>query len=931
MKHHYAFSARSIPLLLAVLCFLLPAQKEALAYPTGITGYTTSGCTCHSPGQSSNTSLSFSSASGSFTVSPGGELTVTLTVAHSSQSAAGTDIGVVNSSNQNAGTLSPASGSGLYLSNSELTHSSAKSMSGGQASFTFTWTAPSTPGTYTIRAAGNAVNQNGNSSGDYYNTATQSITVSAQPAVTLTAPNGGEQWCGGSSQNITWTSTSVTNVKIELSSNGGSSYPTTLVASTPASAGSWAWNIPAGQTIGDQYRIRISDASNASVNDASATNFSIKGATAISQHPESQTGCEGTPVSFTVAASGANLTYQWRKDGTNINGANSATYTIASPAAASAGSYDVVVNGNCGGSVTSNAASLTVRGRPTITEHPASYSVCAGQSVTLAVTATGDNLTYQWRHEGAPVAGATESSYTIASAVAGDAGRYDVVVSGTCSPAATSNFGIVQIASPAAITQQPQSQTVCENSTVSLTVEATGVQSYIWRKNGVTINGATGPTYTISSAGAGAEGAYTVTVMGLCDNDSVVSQVATLDITRRPAITQQPVNVTVLEGSPMSLSVIATGATLSYQWKKNGTDIDGATERFLSITNTELSDAGSYTVLVSNSCGTVTSATAVVTVTPAGPGPVLALSSNLLNFEVVVVDSQREKTVTVSNSGTEDLVISAIEVEGDNAGDFTIVDMPSLPVTLTPATGSLELTIRFSPAAEGDKTGELVFTSNAIVNPTVSLSGVGAVVSVAPVAGSTTEFGTVEVGADKTVDIVIKNTGIIPARISAVTLGGTNGNLFSVESISPAVPAELLPSQEMTISVTYTPMAAGTVTAQLSATVDGMASPVVVELTGEAVPSTSVRGEAIATTFGVAPNPVTDYTVIRLSGAQGADISVVDESGRTIRSLGRTEATEQAVRWDGRDDSGRLCAAGMYRVVLSLNGRIQTIPVVLTR
>lgn len=923
-------SVRGIPLLLAVLCFLLLAKEDVLAYPTGITGYTTVGCNCHSPGQSSNTSLSFTSGSGSFTVAPGGVLSVTLTVAHSSQVAAGTDIGVVNSSNQNAGTLSPATGSGLYLSSSELTHSAAKNMSGGQASFAFTWTAPNTPGTYTIRAAGNAVNLNGGNTGDYYNTATQTVTVSASPTVTVTAPNGNEQWCAGASQNITWTVSSVTNVKIELSSDGGNSYPTTLVASTPAAAGSWAWNIPANQTVSDQYRVRISDASNAAVNDASNNNFSIKGATAISQQPQPIVGCEGTAVSFSVAASGANLTYQWRKDGNNITGANGATYTIASPVPASAGSYDVIVGGSCGASVTSNAATLTVRARPTIVVHPGSYAVCKGESVTLSVEATGEGLTYQWRYEGTPVAGATQSTYIIASVASSNAGRYDVVVSGTCSPAATSNFGMVQLAPSPSITQQPQSQSVCEGSSVSLSVQATGGMGYIWRKNGTVIGGAISPEYTIQSANVNAEGDYSVTVVGLCDNST--SQTVTLSITKKPSITLQPANVSVTEGDAIVLSVTATGANLSYQWKKNGTAINNATQKQLSIGSASTSDAGSYTVLVSNACGTVTSATSVVTVTPSGPGPVLVLSQTSLDFGTIAVEDQKEITMTIGNGGTESLDISAIVINGDNAGDFTIVNMPTLPLTLQPESQPVEMTIRFSPSAAGNRTANLAVTSNAPGASSVSLNGVGAVVTVTPVAGSTTEFGTVEIGTPKTMDIVIKNTGIIPAQISSVTLGGANANLFSIVSVSPVTPAELAPQGEMTVKVMFTPAVAGSVVAQLSIAVDGMAAPVVVQLTAEAIQSTSVGEEHIASVFSVSPNPVVDNTMIRaVVGTPGAELSVVDTFGRTVRHFGQSVSTDQSVQWDGRDDSGYLCSAGVYRIVLSLNGTMQTLPVVLVR
>ncbi len=70
----------------------------------------------------------------------------------------------------------------------------------------------------------------------------------------------------------------------------------------------------------------------------------------------------GDPVTFTVVASGtAPLSYQWRKNGTNIGGATGSSYDIASAAPGDAGTYDVVVTNSCG-SVDSNDATLTVNG-----------------------------------------------------------------------------------------------------------------------------------------------------------------------------------------------------------------------------------------------------------------------------------------------------------------------------------------------------------------------------------------------------------------------------------------------------------------------------------------------------------------------------------------------------------------------------------------
>ncbi|MBM4176845.1 MAG: choice-of-anchor D domain-containing protein [Ignavibacteria bacterium] len=92
------------------------------------------------------------------------------------------------------------------------------------------------------------------------------------PSVTVNSPNGGETWYVGQSKNITWTSQVITNVKIELTTNNGTIW-STIIASTPASNGSYAWTVT--NTPSAQCKVRISDASNAATNDESNSTFTI--------------------------------------------------------------------------------------------------------------------------------------------------------------------------------------------------------------------------------------------------------------------------------------------------------------------------------------------------------------------------------------------------------------------------------------------------------------------------------------------------------------------------------------------------------------------------------------------------------------------------------------------------------------------------------
>jgi len=190
-----------------------------------------------------------------------------------------------------------------------------------------------------------------------------------------------------------------------------------------------------------------------------------------------------------------------------------------------------------------------------------------------------------------------------------DAGTYTVVVSGTspCSPV-TSQNAVLNVNQAVAISVQPAtSQTVCSGTNVSFGVTATGTGlTYQWRKgttnltNGGNISGVNTATLTLTGALTGDAGSYNVIVSGTSPCGAVTSSDATLVVNQVVAISTQPAtSQTVCSGFPVSFSVSATGTGLTYQWKKNGTNISGATSNMYSISNVSTLNAGNYTVEVS--------------------------------------------------------------------------------------------------------------------------------------------------------------------------------------------------------------------------------------------------------------------------------------------------------------------------------------------
>ena len=182
--------------------------------------------------------------------------------------------------------------------------------------------------------------------------------------------------------------------------------------------------------VTNAYGIATSDEAVLSVN-------SVPQPPLITGQPLPKSVLVGASASFDVAAQsqGGSLTYQWRRNGTPIPGATGTRYTLAATVAADNGTaFSVIVSSSNGTSATSNNAVLTV-GVPTplaITNPPQNTSVSVGQSASFSVSVTGGAAapTFQWRRNGASIAGANAVSYTTPATTLADSGAtFSVVVS----------------------------------------------------------------------------------------------------------------------------------------------------------------------------------------------------------------------------------------------------------------------------------------------------------------------------------------------------------------------------------------------------------------------------------------------------------------------------------------------------------------------
>ncbi len=149
--------------------------------------------------------------------------------------------------------------------------------------------------------------------------------------------------------------------------------------------------------------------------------------------PAGRTVAAGTNVTLTVEfLANPAPTFQWRKNGALIAGANGPSLTLENVQAADAGSYTVILS-NLAGLVTSAPAVLAIDPAALgITSHPASQHVAAGATVTLTAAANGSGLTYQWTKNGVALPGATGATLVLRDATAAAMGFYRAEVrSGT--------------------------------------------------------------------------------------------------------------------------------------------------------------------------------------------------------------------------------------------------------------------------------------------------------------------------------------------------------------------------------------------------------------------------------------------------------------------------------------------------------------------
>ena len=458
--------------------------------------------------------------------------------------------------------------------------------------------------------------------------------------------------------------------------------------------------------------------------------LTVNTAPVITSQPSSNTVYASQSATFSVTATGASpLSYQWVFNGTNIANANTNAYTVTNAQTSNQGNYAVVIT-NYLGSVTSINAGLLITTQavavivewdfnsptpdantgtgtltpvigtgtasyvggtsangtgfasgsttdPNTTDNsgwnmitfPASSSAnkTAGAQFTVS-TAGRQNIVIRWDQRGSSSAskysrlqystnGTTWTDYPTAitlgstsfepetnnlsaiptandssnftfrivaefqsTATGGGSANY-VGASGTYATSGSMRFDMVTVSGSVipvivapSITNQPASQSVAEGGSATFTVGAGGTSpSYQWQLWSTNIPGATASTYTRSNVQPEDEGFYSVIVSNSAG--SVTSSNAYLSVIVPPSIIDQPVDQIAVVGSSASFSVDTAGSgPLSFQWQLASTNLLNETNSVLNLNNIASTQAGVYTVSVTNAAGFTISSNAVLTV-----------------------------------------------------------------------------------------------------------------------------------------------------------------------------------------------------------------------------------------------------------------------------------------------------------------------------
>lgn len=551
---------------------------------------------------------------------------------------------------------------------------------------------------------------------------------------------------------------------------------------------------------------------------------------------------------MTIALTGAGTQAGLSSTPTSVSFGNVAVGT--------SGSASVSLSNTGSASVTVSQASVTGTGF-TIVGSPTGQTIQPGQSISfttkfsptsagnangaisVASNAPNSPMTIPLTGIGTqPGLASTPTSVSFGKVVVGANGSASVNLSNTgsasvtISQASVTGTGFSLVASPAGQTIQPgQSFSFTAEFSPTSVGNATGSISVA--------SDAPNSPMTIALTGTGTEPGLAVSPTGVNFKGVVVGNRATatlsLSNTGSAAVTISQASVT---GTGFAISGLAAGLTIQ----------PGQNSTFTAQFSPTSAGSASGSISVSSN-----SPNSPLTIALSGTGtqPEIGAIPSSAPFGNVTVGNTNSQTITLSNGGTANLIISQGSVSGSG---FKITGL-STPLTLAPGTNAT-FNATFTPTTAGAVSGSISLANDAPNSPyTIALSGTGvAETQLLNFNVSNLSFGSVKVGSNSSLPATLTNTGNSSVTISS---SNTTGSGFTVSGVSSG--ESLNPNQSIAVTVEFAPSAAGTVSGNLTIVSNATDSPTSISLSGTG----TQQAETVALGWTASTSSVIGYNVYR--------------------------------------------------------------------
>ena len=516
-----------------------------------------------------------------------------------------------------------------------------------------------------------------------------------------------------------------------------------------------------------------------------------------------------------------------------LTNTGNAALTVTGITVSGTNASDFGQTNTCGSSLTASAScAISISFKP-------SAAGARAAIISIADSATGSPQTISLSGTGtSPAISVSPASLSFGNQSVNVASGVQTIALSNTGNAALTISGISISGANAADFSQTNNcgSSVAAGSSCSISVIFTPVASGNRAASLAITDNATGSPQAVNLSGTGTSPAASVSPSGLAFGNQSVNvasgaQTITLSNTGNAAL------------SVTAVSISGTNATDFSQTNNCGSSVAAGVSCAISVIFTPAasgSRTGSLTIT-----DNATGSPQAVSLSGTGATPAASESPSGLAFGNQSVNvASGAQTITLSNTGNAALSVTAISISGTNATDFSQTNNCGLSVA---AGVSCAISVIFTPAASGSRAGSLTITENATGSPqAITLTGTGTV-STAGVSPSSLTFGSLSVGTASAAQIVtLNNTGNTALSVTSVSISGTNATDFAeTNNCGASVPA----GSSCTVSINFTPAAAGSRVASLAIADSATGSPqcITVSGTGTTIPGSATLSPSSVT------------------------------------------------------------------------------------